>query len=347
MNPRWISLLGLAAFASGCATPNLERIATVQSRAEALYAYGGVATFPVSSDLVEVSVYAPVHHQREYQPIPIEREKTKPIVNRQPTKSAVAEQSTKAAVSQPPAKSAVSEPTAKTVTDEEESAKPVIEEQPTKPAVSEPTKPVIVEEPAKAATGEESTKPVTSEPPDKPVVSQPAKSVDAATPEQPAPTKPQESVAQTTEVRLESAEPAPVQKETVVVEQPVMPVDKPQAADVRQQSLAPDTRVSEKQPTFHKKVSKDRVNVAEKFAFTLEFRNTTPLDLASVQLTDPIDARLKLFPDEVTVSPNYEHHVSVGNGQVIVRFTQEIKRGKKVRVTVPVMFPVTSAASAQ
>jgi hypothetical protein len=31
----------------------------------------------------------------------------------------------------------------------------------------------------------------------------------------------------------------------------------------------------------------------------------------------------------------------------VVRFTKEIKRGKKVRVTVPVMFPPTSAAAAQ
>ena len=66
MKLRSILLLGLAALAGGCASPNMERIATVQSRAEALYAYGGVATFPVSSELVEISVYAPVHHQREY-----------------------------------------------------------------------------------------------------------------------------------------------------------------------------------------------------------------------------------------------------------------------------------------
>jgi hypothetical protein len=79
----------------------------------------------------------------------------------------------------------------------------------------------------------------------------------------------------------------------------------------------------------------------------MEFQNSTPLDLASVQLTDPVDPRLKLFPGDITVKPNYEHHVSVGNGQVVVRFTKEIKRGKKVRVTVPVMFPVTSAAAAQ
>jgi hypothetical protein len=71
------------------------------------------------------------------------------------------------------------------------------------------------------------------------------------------------------------------------------------------------------------------------------------VDLTSVQLTDPIDPRLKLFPDQIRVQPNFEHHVSIGNGQVIVRFTKEIKRGKKVRVTVPVMFPVTSAAAAQ
>src|SRR6266850_6469721 len=119
MKFRWILLLGLAALAGGCATPNLERIATVQSRAEALYAYGGVATFPVASELVEVSVFAPVHHQREYLPIPIEREKTKPIVNRQPAKPADSEQPTKAAVS-------------------EQSAKPAASEEKTKPVVSEP-----------------------------------------------------------------------------------------------------------------------------------------------------------------------------------------------------------------
>ena len=35
------------------------------------------------------------------------------------------------------------------------------------------------------------------------------------------------------------------------------------------------------------------------------------------------------------------------SGQVVVRFAKEIKRGKRVRVTIPVMFPVTSAAAAQ
>jgi uncharacterized repeat protein (TIGR01451 family) len=208
-------------------------------------------------------------------------------------------------------------------------------------------KAAVSEETAKAATSEQSTEPVTSELPTKPVESEPAHSADAGTPEQPASTKPQESVAQNTEILLESAQPTQVQKETVVSEQPAALTDKPQVAEVRQQSLGADTRVSEKIPTFRKKVSKDRVNVGEIFAFTMEFQNSTPLDLASVQLTDPIDARLKLFPEQISVSPNYEHHVSVGNGQVVVRFTKEIKRGKKVRVTVPVMFPVTSAAAAQ
>jgi hypothetical protein len=69
--------------------------------------------------------------------------------------------------------------------------------------------------------------------------------------------------------------------------------------------------------------------------------------MASVQLTDPLDSRLKLFEDKIKVEPNFQHHVSVGNGQVVVRFTEEIKRGKRVRVIVPVMFPVTSAAAAQ
>jgi uncharacterized repeat protein (TIGR01451 family) len=309
MNLRWILPLGLAAFAGGCATPNLERIATVQSRAEALYAYGGVATFPVASELVEVSVFAPVHHQREYLPIPIEREKTKPVVNRQPAKPAATE---------PP-------------------PKPAVSEQLTTPAVSEP--------PSKASVGDQSSEPAVSESPTKPIVTH---SADVDTREQATPTTAQEPAAQTKATHLESAETPEAQKVPVVTtEQPVAQIDKPQAADVRQQTLAADTRVSEKQPGFQKKVSKDRVNVGEKFAFTMEFQNSTPLDLASVQLTDPVDPRLKLFPGEISVKPNYEHHVSVGNGQVVVRFTKEIKRGKKVRVTVPVMFPVTSAAAAQ
>jgi len=318
MNLRWILLLGLAAFVGGCATPNMERIASVQSRAEALYAYGGVATFPVASEIVEVSVYAPVHHQREFLPIPIEREKTKPVINRQPANTGASVQPTKATVSEQPAKT-VSEQPAKTVS-----------EQPTKPVSEQSTE----------APGETTTKPI---------VEGPAQSVETETQQQAAPVKTEEPAAQTKVNPVESAEATEVQKETVVVtnEQPVPQFDKTQAADVRQQSLVVDTRVSEKQPTFRKKVSKDRVNVGEKFAFTMELQNTTPLDLASVKLTDPVDARLKLFPDQITVSPNYEHHVSVGNGQVVVRFTKEIKRGKRVRVTVPVMFPVTSAAAAQ
>jgi uncharacterized repeat protein (TIGR01451 family) len=344
MNLRWILLLGLAAFVGGCATPNMERIASVQSRAEALYAYGGVATFPVASEIVEVSVYAPVHHQREFLPIPIEREKTKPVINRQPantgasvqpTKATVSEQPTKATVSEQPTKATVSEQPAKTVS--EQPAK-TVSEQPTKPVSEQPTKPVS--EQSTEAPGETTTKPI---------VEGPAQSVETETQQQAAPVKTEEPAAQTKVNPVESAEATEVQKETVVVtnEQPVPQFDKTQAADVRQQSLVVDTRVSEKQPTFRKKVSKDRVNVGEKFAFTMELQNTTPLDLASVKLTDPVDARLKLFPDQITVSPNYEHHVSVGNGQVVVRFTKEIKRGKRVRVTVPVMFPVTSAAAAQ
>src|ERR1051325_3872389 len=64
---RWTSFLCLAALLSGCATQrNLERIATVQNRAEALYAYAGAARFPVTSEIVEVSVYAPQPSKHEY-----------------------------------------------------------------------------------------------------------------------------------------------------------------------------------------------------------------------------------------------------------------------------------------
>ena len=66
MNPRLILTIAAAALLSGCATPNLERIATVQNRAEALYAYGGVARFPVSSELAEISIYAPVARRLEF-----------------------------------------------------------------------------------------------------------------------------------------------------------------------------------------------------------------------------------------------------------------------------------------
>jgi uncharacterized repeat protein (TIGR01451 family) len=339
MKLRWILLIGVAALAGGCATPNLERIATVQSRAEALYAYGGVATFPVSSELVEVSVYAPVHHQREYQPYPIEREKVKPVVNKQPSKPAVAEQPTKPAVIEQPSKPAVAE----------QPAKPAVAEQPTAPASA---KPEVSEEqsnpPTKPAVGEQTTTPAASQSTSKPDVSAPSHSADAGTPEQAAPARVQESSAQTEATHLESVEQTQTRKETVVAtEPPATEAEKPQAADVRQQTAASDTRVSEQQPTLHKKIGKNRVGVGEKFDFTIEFQNSTPVDLASVQLTDPIDPRLKLFSDLITVKPNYEHYVSVGNGQVVVRFAKAIKRGKRVRVTIPVMFPVTSAAAAQ
>src|ERR1051325_2457935 len=157
-----------------------------------------------------------------------------------------------------------------------------------------------------------------------------------------------ESAAQTKEKPIEAQERADVQKETVVATgQAATQVEKPHAAELRQDTIAPDNRVSEQQPNFHKKVSGARVNVGDKFEFTMDFHNSTPVDLASVQLTDPIDPRLKLFQNQIKVSPNYPHYISVGNGQVIIRFTSEIKRGKRVRVTVPVMFPVTSAAAAQ
>jgi len=260
MNFCRLSFFGLAALLSGCATQrNLERIATVQNRAEALYAYAGAARFPVTSEIVEVSVYAPQPSKHEY-------------------------------------------------------AVPAgLQERAMKPAVSEQSQ-----------------------------------SADAISKDQAAATKTKESAAETKEKPLEATERTDVQKETVVAKElAAKQVENPQASEVRQQTLASDTRVSEHEPTFHKKASSERALVGEKFEFILEFQNSTPVDLASVQLTDPLDSRLKLFQNDIKVEPGLKHHVSVGNGQVIVRFTNELKRGQRVRVIVPVMFPVTSAAAAQ
>lgn len=258
MNSRWILALGAAAILSGCASSsNLERIATVQNRAEALFAYGGVATFPLSSDVTEISVYAPLRRKHEFAIVPPTREK------------------------------------------------------PLTPAVKEQSR-----------------------------------SAGAVTKAQPS--KAQESLTRTNDQPSESAQRADAQKETVVAsEQAATQVEKPQAADVNRQTLAADTQVSEHQPTFHTKVSNQRVHVGQTFELTMEFENSTPVDLQSVQLTDPVDPRLKLFQKDISVKPDFKHHVSVGNGQVVVRFSEEIKRGKRVRVTIPVMFPATSAASAQ
>src|SRR5262249_43479734 len=158
-------------------------------------------TFPVSSELVEISIYAPVHHEREYQPIPIEREKTKPVVNRQPTKPAVSDE---------PIKRGINEPSAK-------------------PAGGEPTKPVV---------------------------SEPTDSVNADTQQQTASPKAQQSaVVQTKDEPLNTGERTDAQKETVVANEKIAPQsEKPQPAEIKQQSLAADTRVSEKQPTLHTKI---------------------------------------------------------------------------------------------
>jgi hypothetical protein len=260
MNLRWASFLCLAALLSGCATPrNLERIATVQNRAEALYSYAGAARFPMTSEIVEVSIYAP-----------------------QPTKH-------------------------------EYAVPAAIQERAAKPAVSEQTQ-----------------------------------SADAISKGQAAATKTKAAAGETKEKPLETTERTDVQKETVVArELAAKQIENPQASETQQQTLASDTRVSEHQPTFHKKVSRERALVGEKFNFILEFQNSTPVDLASVELTDPMDSRLKLFQNDIEVKPNLKHFVSVGNGQVIVRFTNELKRGQRVRVIMPVMFPVTSAAAAQ
>lgn len=260
MNLRGILFLCLAALLSGCTTSrNLERIATVQNRAEALYSYAGAARFPITSEVVEISIYAPQANKHEY------------------------------------------------------AVPAAIQEKAMKPAVSEQTH-----------------------------------SADSISNEQAAATKTKESAAQTKEKPLEATERTEVQKETVVgKELAAKQVENPQASEIRQQTLAGDTRVSEQQPTFRKKVSGERTLVGEKFNFILEFQNTTPVDLSSVQLTDPLDTRLKLFQNDIVVKPGLKHHVSVGNGQVIIRFTDELKRGKRVRVIMPVMFPVTSAAAAQ
>lgn len=259
MKLRCISILGLAALLSGCATGRLQRIATVQSRADALYAYDGVARFPISSELAEVSIYAPQPTKHEYQPLIIPAER--------------------------------------------------------------PTKPLL---PVHYQTAEPVAKPQAP-----PTTVRPA----------PAPAK---------QEPLESTEPPEAEEETPVqVEDAPKQVEKLEAADVRQQTLASDSSITERRPTLHKKASKNRVMVGEVFEFTLDFQNSTPVDLGSVELTDPLDPRLKVFPKDIAVTPGFKHHVSVGNGDVVVRFTGEIKRGKHVRVTVPVMFPPTSAAAAQ
>jgi uncharacterized repeat protein (TIGR01451 family) len=260
MNFRLGPFVCLAALLSGCATSrNLQRIATVQNRAEALYSYAGAARFPMTSEIVEVSIYAPQATKHEY------------------------------------------------------AVPAALQEKAAKPAVSEQTQ-----------------------------------SADAISKEQASATKTKESAAEVKEKPLESIERTDVQKETVVAKElAAKEVEKSQAAEIRQQTIASDTRVSEQQPTFHKRVSRERAMVGEKFEFVLEFQNSTPVDLASVQLTDPLDSRLKLFQDDIKVQPDLKHYVSVGNGQVIVRFLNELKRGQRVRIRVPVMFPVTSAAAAQ
>src|ERR1041384_6107050 len=85
MNFCRLSFFGLAALLSGCATQrNLERIATVQNRAEALYAYAGAARFPVTSEIVEVSVYAPQPSKHEYAvPAGLQERAMKPAVSEQ------------------------------------------------------------------------------------------------------------------------------------------------------------------------------------------------------------------------------------------------------------------------
>lgn len=260
MNLRLGSVVCLAALLSGCATSsNLQRIATVQNRAEALYAYAGAARFPMTSEIVEVSIYSPQATKHEY------------------------------------------------------AVPATIQEKTVKSAVSEQTQ-----------------------------------SADAISKEQAAETRTKESAAVTKEKPLEATERTDVQKETVVAKElAAKEIEKPQASEVRQQTLASDTRVSEQQPTFHKRVSRDRALVGEKFDFILEFQNSTPVDLASIQLSDVVDSRLKLFQNDIRVQPDLKHYISVGNGQVMVRFTNELKRGQRVRVVLPVMFPVTSAAAAQ
>jgi len=313
MNLRWILLAGVAALLSGCAAPNLERIATVQNRAEALYAYSGVATFPVTSEVTETSIYAPVHRQREYQTIPIEREKPKPVISEVTHSTNVATKGQ-------------ADPASTVAKKQTGSADATGNEQ------ADASSAVTKEQAQTAGT----------------VTIERTHSADAITKEQGSVTKAQESAAQTEEQSAQAAEKGEVQKESVVATgQAATQVEKPHAADIKQQTLAEDTRVSEQRPTLHSKVSNERVNVGEIFEFTMEFRNSTPVDLASVQLTNPIDPRLKLFEDQIRVKPNYKHHVSVGNGELVVRFAKELKRGKRVRVIVPVMFPVTSAAAAQ
>src|SRR6267154_6711796 len=82
---RWALFCGLAALLSGCATSrNLERIATVQNRAEAMYAYAGAARFPIPSEIIEVSIYAPQPSKHEYQvPAGIQERAMKPAVSEQ------------------------------------------------------------------------------------------------------------------------------------------------------------------------------------------------------------------------------------------------------------------------
>jgi hypothetical protein len=110
------------------------------------------------------------------------------------------------------------------------------------------------------------------------------------------------------------------------------------ASGTKQTVLDAEARSFEREPALHKNANAKAAVVGERFDYILDFENRTPLDLSALKIIDPLDPRLSLLLDKVRLDPSLKHTTTLENGKLLIMIPDGLKRAKRLRVFVPVVF---------
>jgi hypothetical protein len=104
---------------------------------------------------------------------------------------------------------------------------------------------------------------------------------------------------------------------------------------VRAQARAGNMVSRYTRPIIHKTVTREEVVVGDKFEFHLEFYNTTPLNLSTVEIVDPLHPLVEPDLSGISLVPSRPVRTSFDNGQLTILFPGGISRSRKVQISIP------------
>jgi hypothetical protein len=77
--------------------------------------------------------------------------------------------------------------------------------------------------------------------------------------------------------------------------------------------------------------------VGTEFAFVIEVKNETPMDLTRAEIRDRLDARLVPLTAKVSASPRTRLDARLEDQDMVIRLPNGLARGRTVQITIPVL----------